>query len=84
MAEFYCKCCGEKYSSVSSLASGHCTRSSSGKHQLYEGEIGAYYYCCYCGSKYQTLSSLTHSHCSRNPDGNNHVPYEGGEKSKYT
>lgn len=73
MAEFYCKCCGLKYSSVSSLVSGHCTRSSSGKHQLYEGEIGGNYYCCYCGSKYSSLTSLTSGYCSKSPTGK-HFP----------
>lgn len=74
MAEFYCKCCGEKYSSVSSLASGHCSRNPNGGHHVpYEGGEKSKYTCKYCGSQYQTLSSLTSGYCSKSPTGK-HFP----------
>lgn len=73
MANFYCKCCGSKYSSISSLTGSHCSKSSSGRHVLYEGEEQSHYYCAYCGSKYSSLSSLTGSHCSKSPTGR-HFP----------
>jgi hypothetical protein len=75
MANFYCKCCGSKYSSVSSLTSGHCSKNPESKnHSLYEGSEKSQYVCKYCGSKYSSISSLTSGHCTKNPNGKNHIP----------
>jgi DNA-directed RNA polymerase subunit RPC12/RpoP len=83
-AHYYCKWCGSKYSSISSLTAGSCSRNSNGKkHELYEGSEKKQYYCKWCGSKYSSISSLTAGSCSRNPNGKKHEPYEGDEKSQY-
>ena len=75
MANFYCKWCGQKYSSVSSLTNGFCSKNPNGKkHELYEGSEKAQYTCKYCGQKYSSLSSLTNGFCSKNPNGKKHEP----------
>jgi len=75
MANYYCKYCGSKHTSVSSLTASYCSKNPSGKnHALYEGSEKSQYTCKYCGSKHSTLSSLTASYCSKNPDGKNHAP----------
>ena len=72
---YYCEHCGQKYSSVSSLTSGSCSRHPNGpnrgKHSPYQGEEKDHYTCENCGQKYTSLSSLTSSSCSRHPDGTN-------------
>ena len=81
---YYCKWCGTKYSSISSLTSGACSKNPNGKrHELYEGSEKSHYYCKWCGLKYSSISSLTSGACSRNPDSKRHEPYEGNEKSQY-
>jgi len=68
MANFYCKWCGSKYSSVSSLTAGSCSKNPEGKHHaLYEGSEKAQYTCKFCGSKYSSISSLTAGSCSKSP-----------------
>lgn len=47
MANFYCKCCGQKFNDVRTLTSYHCSESFSGKHELFQGEESDNYYCCY-------------------------------------
>lgn len=75
MANFYCKCCGSKYSSVSSLTSGSCYKNPEGKHHaLYEGSEKSQYTCKFCGSKYSSISSLTSGSCYKNPNGKHHCP----------
>ena len=73
MENFYCKYCGTKASSVSSLTSNSCSRHpdgpSRGKHVLYEGSEKSQYVCKYCGTKANTISSLTSNSCSRHPNG---------------
>jgi len=75
MPNFYCKYCGTKTTSVSSLTGSSCYRHpdgpNRGKHSLYEGEEGSQYTCKYCGTKASSLSSLTGSSCYRHPDGAN-------------
>jgi DNA-directed RNA polymerase subunit RPC12/RpoP len=86
MTNYYCKYCGAKYSSLSSLTAGSCSRhpNEKGKHALYEGSEKSQYYCMYCGTKYSSISSLTAGSCSRHPNGKGkHAPYEGSEKSQY-
>ena len=64
----YCKCCGSKYSSVSSLTAGSCSKNPNGKkHELYEGSEKKQYICKWCGSKYSSISSLTAGSCSKSP-----------------
>ena len=82
MANYYCKYCGSKYPSVSSLTSSSCSKSPGRRHELYEGPEQSHYYCSCCGSKYPSLTSLTSSSCSKSSTGR-HIPYEGSEKSQY-
>jgi hypothetical protein len=65
---YYCKWCGVKYSSISSLTSGSCSKNPGGKkHELYEGGEKKQYVCKYCGVKYSSLSSLTSGSCYKSP-----------------
>jgi len=67
MTNYYCKWCGSKYSTVSGLTSGSCSKSPTKKHELYEGIEKSQYVCKYCGSKYSTISGLTSGSCSKSP-----------------
>ena len=71
MANYYCKYCGVKQSSISSLTGGNCLRhpDGKGKHVLYEGEEKKEYVCKYCGVKHSSISSLTVGSCLRHPNG---------------
>ena len=69
MANFYCKCCGKKYSSVTQLTSCSCSKSSTSKHIPYEGSEKSQYLCKYCGKKYSSLTQLTSCSCSKSPTG---------------
>ena len=73
MANFYCKYCGTKASSISGLTSNSCHRhplgSGKGKHALYEGSEKSQYVCKYCGTKASSISSLTANTCHRHPNG---------------
>ena len=74
MAKFYCKYCGNAYSSVQSLTSTTCPRHpdgvGKGRHALYEGDEAPEYTCKYCGKRASTIASLTSQMCPRHPDGN--------------
>ena len=72
MANFYCKCCGVKRSSISSLTSSSCSKSPTGKHIPYEGEEKDEYCCKYCGVERSSISSLTSSSCRKSPTGKHH------------
>lgn len=75
MANFYCKYCGMKYSSIKDLTFGSCFKNPNGKnHVPYEGEEKSQYYCEYCGMKYSSIKDLTFGSCSKNPNGKNHFP----------
>jgi len=80
MANFYCKYCGSKASSVASLTGSSCSRhplgSNKGKHTLFEGSEKSQYTCKYCGSKASSIASLTGSSCSRHPNGSNKGKHE--------
>lgn len=68
MANYYCKWCGQKSSSVSSLTSLSCSKNPEGKkHALYEGSEKSQYVCKCCGQKSSSLSSLTSLSCSKSP-----------------
>lgn len=73
MANFYCKFCGHKTPSISSLTGTSCSRHPDGpgrgKHVLYEGSEKAKYSCKYCGHSGSSISSLTASSCVRHPNG---------------
>ena len=90
--KYYCKYCGQSYSSISSLTSTNCPRhpggSYKGRHAVYEGDQdNTKYLCRYCGQSYSTISSLTSSKCPRHPEGSykgRHEPYRGSSSaSKY-
>ena len=66
-ANFYCKWCGNKYSSVSTLVNGACPKSPRKKHELYEGTEKSKYTCKYCGNKYSSLSTLVNGACPKSP-----------------
>ncbi len=68
MANYYCKWCGHKSSSVANLTAGTCSKNPEGKkHALYEGSEKSQYVCKCCGQKYSSLSSLCSGHCSKSP-----------------
>ena len=73
MANYYCKYCGQKFSSVASLTANPCTRHrngfAKGKHELYEGSEKSKYTCKYCGQTFSSISSMTANPCPRHPDG---------------
>lgn len=69
MANFYCKWCGTKHSSVSSLTGNSCSKNPDGKrHELYEGSEKAKYTCKFCGIQHSSISSLTGNSCSKSPN----------------
>lgn len=73
MAKFYCKYCGNAFSSVQSLTGTTCPRHpdgvGKGRHALYEGDEAPEYTCKYCGKRASTIASLTSTTCPRHPDG---------------
>jgi DNA-directed RNA polymerase subunit RPC12/RpoP len=73
MENYYCKLCGQKFSSVRTLTSNSCVRHPDGvckgKHQLYEGAEKKEYACKLCGQKFSSLRTLTSNSCKRHPDG---------------
>jgi len=64
---YYCKWCGNRYSSVKTLTSGTCPNSPTKKHELYEGSEKSQYTCKYCGNKYSSLKTLTNGSCPNSP-----------------
>lgn len=75
MPNYYCKCCGTKASSISSLTSGSCSMNDEGKyHVLYEGSEKSKYSCKYCGTTSHSIFSLVGGSCSKNPNGKHHGP----------
>jgi DNA-directed RNA polymerase subunit RPC12/RpoP len=77
---YYCKHCGTKASSISSLTGSSCSRhpngANKGKHTLYEGGEKPRYECKHCGTGASSISSLTGSSCSRHPLGANKGKHE--------
>ena len=73
MANYYCKYCGQKFSSVASLTANPCPMHpngfAKGKHELYEGSEKSKYTCKYCGQTFSSISSMTANPCPRHPDG---------------
>jgi len=64
---YYCKWCGNRYSSIKTLTNGSCPRSPTKKHELYEGSEKTQYTCKYCGNKYSSLKILTNGSCPKSP-----------------
>ena len=74
---FYCEYCGAKYSSISALTNGFCTKhpDGKGKHKPYKGDEKSQYSCKYCGAKYSSISALTSGFCTKHPNGRGkHAP----------
>ena len=73
MANYYCKFCGQRFSSVASLTAQVCVRHPNGpgkgKHELYEGGEKSQYTCKYCGQKFGSISGMTAQSCCRHPNG---------------
>ncbi len=80
---FFCKFCGNEYSSIDSMTHSSCSKSPYDRHIAYEGEIGKPYICEYCGKEAVSLACLSETSCSKN-DGRSHSVYEGKKKSSYT
>ncbi|EGT4347229.1 MULTISPECIES: hypothetical protein [Elizabethkingia] len=75
MANYYCKCCGSKANSISSLLSRRCdSNPSERRHLLYEGGQKIQYHCEYCSAKSSSLTVLCVGKCSHNPNGRTHIP----------
>ena len=84
MQKVYCKRCGNSYNSVIAMSNSTCYKSTSKKHEVYEGLITKQFYCIWCGNSYNTLQAMSNSNCFKNPNGRYHDPYEGSLKNKYT
>ena len=73
MANFYCKYCGQRFSSVNFLTGQMCSRHPNGpgkgRHELYEGSEKSQYTCKYCGQKFSSINGMTGQCCSRHPNG---------------
>lgn len=73
MANFHCKWCGSKFSSVASLVNASCSKNPEGKkHGLYEGSEKSQYVCKYCGNKFSNLASLCNANCSKSAHKHHH------------
>ena len=74
MANYYCKHCGQRFSSVNNLTAQTCPRhpdgNHRGRHELYEGDEKSQYTCKYCGQRFSSISNLTAQTCPRHPNGN--------------
>ncbi len=69
MAQYYCKICGHRESSVDSLIRGYCQNSRTGKHILYEGGEKSEYTCKICGHRERSLDSLVYGYCQHSRTG---------------
>lgn len=73
----YCRYCGSKSSSISSLTASKCSRHPDGAYKGCHVPVdkgtptgnGSKVYCEYCGASSSSISSLTASKCSRHPKG---------------
>lgn len=92
--DVYCKYCGNRASSISSLTANKCPRHPSGAYKGRHAPMGSgrcvsersKYQCEYCGASASSISSLTSNKCPRHPDGaykGRHLPYSGGESKHY-
>lgn len=81
--KYYCKCCGADFKSIRDLTFNSCSKSSTKKHELFEGGVANKYHCKDCGQDFKSLKDLTFNSCSKSPT-RKHRPYEGSIKSRYT
>ncbi len=67
--KFYCKCCGQSFSSIKDLVNGPtCVKSPSKKHELYEGAEKTKYFCKWCGQSFSSFKDLvTGPTCVKSP-----------------
>ena len=76
-ATVFCKYCGYRANSVSTLTASSCIRHPAGphkgRHALYEGSAKEKYVCKHCGYKAGSIATLTGSSCIRHPNG----PHKG-------
>jgi hypothetical protein len=80
----YCKWCGSSnFANVRQMITSSCSKSPSGKHELYTGAPRRFYVCQYCAFESASFEQLVLSPCSKSPRGY-HTAYEGTEKSIYT
>ncbi|MCQ2790053.1 MAG: hypothetical protein MJ229_06730 [bacterium] len=73
MSNYYCECCGQKFSTVQSLTANPCPKHPAGygkgKHILYQGTEKANYTCKFCGQQFASIRLLTNVPCPRHPNG---------------
>ncbi len=73
--KYYCKWCGDYYSSIKSLTVNRCRKNPSSEyHEPYEGSEKPKYYCKWCGDYYSSIKSLTVNRCRKNPNSDYHEP----------
>lgn len=73
MANYLCKHCGAKMSTISGLTTNSCSRNPNGRHhELYEGGEKSKYTCKHCGTTNSTFSGLVTNSCSHNEEGKYH------------
>lgn len=77
---YYCKHCGNRAQSISSLTASSCSRHPQGphkgKHVLYEGSEKNRYECKHCGTGAPSIATLTAASCPRHPLGSNKGRHE--------
>lgn len=82
MPNYYCKYCGQRFSSLAMLETNHCIRHPEGPqnhHELYEKGEQTHYVCKYCGQKYFSIADMTANRCPHHPKGRGqgrHAPEE--------
>lgn len=80
---YYCKYCGQSFSSLENLQTKDCPRHPDGfhegKHCLYKGTQKKEYSCKYCNATAESIPALTVKLCSKHPKGflsGQHEPIE--------
>lgn len=77
MAKYYCKWCGQSFSSVQSMSSAKCRKNPNGDyHELYEGSEKSKYQCKWCGQSFPSLFVMGGAKCRKNPHNDHHDPLE--------
>jgi hypothetical protein len=79
----YCKWCGSSnFSNVQQMTSSACSKSPTGRHELYAGAARQFYLCQYCAAESASFEQLVTSPCSKSPR-RYHDASEGAEKASY-
>jgi hypothetical protein len=82
--KIYCKYCGSSaFANVRQMITSPCSKSPSGKHELYAGAPRKFYVCQYCATESASFEQLVLSPCSKSLR-RYHDAYEGTEKTTYT